>query len=204
MKRLIIAAALGATTLGGVAAAQNVPQQTPVPARGPVAADTNKDGVVTRAEATAAADAMFARMDKNRDGKISADERRGRRGANMPEMTQQQFRERALKRFERADANSDGRLDQAERQNIRGKRGAHRGGGMVHRGGRGERMGMMMRADTNRDGVLTKAEVIAAATAMFDRADTNRDGRIDQSEREAVRGKMGHREGARNDVPVSK
>lgn len=205
MKRFIIAAALSATTLAGVAVAQNVPQPGTISARGPAKADTNRDGIVTRAEASAAADAMFARMDKNRNGKISADERRGRGGANAPEMTQQQFRERALKRFELADANRDGRLDQAERQDLRGKRGEHRRGRMAHQGGRGEHgMGMMMRADTNRDGVLTKTEVIAAATAMFDRVDTNRDGRIDQSERGAARAKMGHRASASTDAPLAK
>ena len=51
-------------------------------------------------------------------------------------------------------------------------------------------MGMMMGADANRDGVLTKAEAVAAAGAMFDRVDTNRDGRIDAAERQAARGAM--------------
>jgi uncharacterized low-complexity protein len=36
--------------------------------------DTNKDGVITKAEHAAHANGMFAAMDKNKDGKVSADE----------------------------------------------------------------------------------------------------------------------------------
>lgn len=205
MKRFITAAALGATTIAGVASAQAPAQSRNTAPRGMAAADANGDGIITRAEATAAADAMFARMDKNRDGKISADERPGRRGAQAGEMTQQQLRERFLQRFDRADANKDGRLDQAERQNMATKRGDRRGG-MMHRGGEGGRggMGMMMHADTNRDGILTKAEATAAAAAMFDRVDTNKDGRIDQAERDAARAQMKAKWGQARTAPAAK
>jgi hypothetical protein len=54
-----------------------------------------------------------------------------------------------------------------------------------------------MRADANRDGILTKAEATAAAAAMFDRADTNKDGRIDHAEQDAARAQMKNRMGAR-------
>jgi Ca2+-binding EF-hand superfamily protein len=194
MKRLIIIAALAATSVTGIATAQT-PAPNAAAKRGPGAADTNGDGVVTRAEATAAADALFTRFDRNNDGKISADERPGRRGANKGDMTPEQFRERALKRFERADANKDGQIDQAERQVLRNKHRAHRG---ARRGG----LGMMMRADANRDGILTKAEATAAAAAMFDRFDTNRDGRIDQAEQEAARNQMKMRRDAGKIAPT--
>ncbi|ONF97618.1 EF-hand domain-containing protein [Sphingomonas jeddahensis] len=197
MKRLIMIAALAATGIAGVAGVAAA--QTPAPAatvkRGPGAADTNGDGVVTRAEAIAAGDALFARLDRNNDGKISADERPGRRGANKTDMTREQFRESALKRFERADANKDGQIDRAERQALRSKR---RG----HRGGHGSGLGMMMRADANRDGTLTKAEATAAASAMFDRFDTNRDGRIDPTEQDAARDQMKMRRDARKVAPA--
>jgi hypothetical protein len=42
--------------------------------------------------------------------------------------------------------------------------------------------GMAMRADTNGDGVVTRAEVVAEAGARFDRADANRDGKLDREE----------------------
>lgn len=194
MKRLILLAALAATGVTGIASAQ-APAPSATAKRGPGAADTNRDGVVTRAEAIAAADALFARFDRNNDGKVSADERPGRRGANKPDMTREQFRERAIKRFERADANKDGQIDQAERQALHAKRRMHRG----HHGGG---LALMMRADTNRDGVLTKAEATAAAAAMFDRFDTNRDGRIDQAERDAARNQMKMRRAAGNTAPA--
>ena len=179
MKRLLIAAALGATAITGIATAQTQTQQQNARGmRGMAAADRNGDGVITRAEATAAADAMFARMDKNRDGKLSADERPGRRGAAAGEITQQQFRDHAMKRFDRMDTNKDGRIDQTERNAMRANRGEHRRGGMRH------------------GGVITKAEATAAAAAMFDRLDTNKDGRIDQAEREAARGQMKGMRGA--------
>jgi uncharacterized low-complexity protein len=41
---------------------------------GMMKADTNKDGVITKAEHTAHANSMFAAMDKNKDGKVSAAE----------------------------------------------------------------------------------------------------------------------------------
>jgi len=37
-------------------------------------ADSNKDGVITKAEHTAHANSMFAAMDKNKDGKVSGEE----------------------------------------------------------------------------------------------------------------------------------
>lgn len=205
MKRLIIAAALGATAIVGAASAQTPTQAGSAAPRGVAAADLNGDGIVTRAEATAAADTMFARVDKNRDGKISADERPGRRGAMAGDMTQQQFRERFLQRFDRADANKDGRLDQSERQNMGTKRGDRRGG-MAHRGGAGHRggMGMMMHADANRDGILTKAEALAAAGAMFDRVDSNKDGRVDQAERDAARAHMKGKWAQGRNAPAAK
>lgn len=190
MKRLLLVAALAGTTLTGAALAQTA-APAPHAKRGFAAADANGDGALSRAEAIARADAMFARLDKNNDGKLGADERPGRRGGAKADMTREQFREHALRRFDRADTNKDGKVDQAERQAQRGKRMAHHGG----RGGGG--MHMLMRADANHDGVLTKAEVTTAASAMFDRVDTNRDGKIDQAERTAARDMMKTHHGAR-------
>lgn len=47
--------------------------------------------------------------------------------------------------------------------------------------------GMMMRADTNGDGVITHAEFLAAATQRFERMDTNKDGKLAGDE---LRGRM--------------
>ena len=50
--------------------------------------------------------------------------------------------------------------------------------------------GMMMRADTNGDGVITREEFLAEATARFDRMDANHDGTLSGDE---LRGRMAER-----------
>jgi hypothetical protein len=100
-------------------------------------ADTDGDGIVTRAEAMAQADAMFARMDTNKDGTVSAEERqtampgRGPQRGGDGELTAARMREMAGRRFDRLDTNGDGRLDAAELAAARpdGRRGGRRGGG---------------------------------------------------------------------------
>lgn len=72
--------------------------------------DTNKDGTLTKAEFMAAAPqpkgtlpngaSIVAQLDKNKDGKVSADE----------------YRAPILSRFDRADTNKDGTISAAERQ----------------------------------------------------------------------------------------
>jgi hypothetical protein len=178
--QLILAAALGGTALAGTAyAAQDQAQPTPSAAgmhrhhRGhgdPLARmDANKDGVVTRAEAIAAADARFAKADTNNDGKITQDEVQAQRDAMRARMEQRRAAQGA-----RAGAN--GAAHQP---------GGHRG--MHPRGHRGDMTGQL---DANGDGVVTRAEAEAAATAHFDKMDANHDGRIDQSEMAAIKAKM--------------
>ncbi len=41
---------------------------------------------------------------------------------------------------------------------------------------------MMMMADTNHDGMISKAEMIAHSTMMFDQMDTNHDGMVSKAE----------------------
>ncbi|MDF7773815.1 hypothetical protein P1X14_01025, partial [Sphingomonas sp. AOB5] len=90
LKTRLFAAALAASlTIGGSAYALSPAQSAqdaPAPRGGGILlrADTNKDGIVTRAEMIADAEARFAKRDTNKDGKIGADERpqagtRGRR-----------------------------------------------------------------------------------------------------------------------------
>ena len=154
----MIAVAAGALTAGG-AIAQQAPQMPPngqmppaMPMRGGgggmgglMAADTNGDGIITRAEAVAAADARFDRLDTNHDGVLSPDEMQaampmaaggggGQGMAAMGPATRQQFHDRALRQFDRLDTNHDGTIDQAEMAAYRGmmreRRQERRGGDM--------------------------------------------------------------------------
>lgn len=49
------------------------------------------------------------------------------------------------------------------------------------------RGGMMMMADANKDGAITKAELTAALEARFAKMDVNKDGQITQADRDARR-----------------
>lgn len=166
--KLLVAAALGGTALAGTAYAAH--DQAATPARhhhghGDMFAklDANGDGVITRAEAIAAADADFAKNDTNGNGQITRDEVKAQR--------------QAMRAKWQAKAGADQSADAAGA----GKAGRHhmRHGGMAMKG-----------LDANKDGVVTKAEAEAAATARFDAADTNHDGKLDQTEIAAAKAEM--------------
>lgn len=103
-------------------------------------ADTNHDGVVTKAEFKAARSARFARMDRNGDGAISRDDF-GRLIQFRPQIGQ-----RIDAMLAEADANHDGRVTQAELDAAPTK--------------------VFDLADTNGDGVVDKAELAAARAKM--------------------------------------
>lgn len=105
--------------------------------RGIMRADTNRDGVITRQEARAAADRLFAARDANRDGRLTAEELRSRhharRGGEAPrtarmkhELTRADFERKAMRRFDRLDANNDGRVATAEVRQHRLEKRQHR------------------------------------------------------------------------------
>jgi hypothetical protein len=56
-------------------------------------------------------------------------------------------------------------------------------------GGQGGRMGMV-RADTNGDGMISKTEAAAQASARFDRMDANKDGTLTADELKGPGGRM--------------
>lgn len=179
MKKTLIGLALLSTAAAGAAIAQ-------VPAPG---ADPMGDKTVTKAEATAKAAEMFAKMDANKDGKLDQADR----GAHRAQM------------FERLDANKDGNVSRDEfaaahqrkagdakatgerklGEHRMGKRGGHMGGGRT----------MLQMADANKDGAISRDEFQAAHARMFDMADANKDGQLTAAERKAhhqqMRQKMG-------------
>ena len=76
MKKFLIAGALGATVLGGLAYAAQ-------PAAAPNGARAMGDGVLTREEAQSRADKRFDRLDFNRDGKVSEETMMAARGGGL-------------------------------------------------------------------------------------------------------------------------
>jgi Ca2+-binding EF-hand superfamily protein len=164
MNRVFLAAALASASFMGIAlVGPTVAQTAPAPK-----GDANGDGVMTRDEAMAQADARFDRMDANKDGKLTADEMRPRRPMGDASATPP------------APPPTDGAAPPA---------------GSAGPGGRGERM--FARLDTNGDGAIDREEFRAQAAQRFDRMDTNKDGKIDAAERQAARDAMGQGRGWR-------
>jgi EF hand len=156
---------------------------------------------VTKAEALAKADEMFAKMDVNKDGTLNQADR----AAKVKE------------RFATLDTDKNGAITEAEfaaahearvakredRREMRGERkgGGHKGHRMGGRGGMGGGMKMLALADANGDKSVSKAEFRTAAEVRFVKADTNNDGTISAEERKAQRqGKWGNRPAAPADA----
>ncbi len=140
MKTLLTATALSAMLTAGVAVAM---QAESTPPKAPL----------TKAEMLARADARFDKIDTNRDGQLSAQERTA-----------------AMEKAAAARAERKGG-EMADFMPGRGKMG----------GAMGERM--LARVDTNGDGLISKAENRAAVEARFARMDADKDGAIEAGER---------------------
>lgn len=143
----------------------------------------------TRAEAEAKVKTHFAKMDGNADGVVTLSETEAAREKMAAEMRDKHFAE--------MDANKDGSISRAEfdagHQARKEKRGAMKHEGRGHKGPRGAHHGggkMLERADSNKDGKVTLAEMTAGALARFDRVDANRDGTISVEERKAAHDAM--------------
>jgi Ca2+-binding EF-hand superfamily protein len=112
--------ALGlATVLGGAAVASaNDAPRADAP-RDEMRADTDGDGRVSRAEATAAASERssdwFDKLDLNKDGYITPDEMKQARETRHDHM-RAEMKEKMEQRFNDADTNADGQLSLEEAQ----------------------------------------------------------------------------------------
>jgi len=205
-RKWMMSGAIGALflTAGSIAVAQ-VNTDASGPRTGRFAAmlgDANGDGNVTKAEAAAAMDAHFAKMDVNKDGRIDKADREAAR-------TQRQDAW-----FAKVDTDRNGQLSKpelaagkaarAETRDDAGPKMGHPGrGGRFMRGhggrggeGRGGMMGRM--ADTDKDGAISRNEFAAAGDAMFAKADANKDGTVTAAEMQAARGAMRGRWGGRH------
>ncbi|GAA4033066.1 hypothetical protein GCM10022281_11030 [Sphingomonas rosea] len=190
MKKFLLAAgALFATT----AAIAQVPPPPPMKPNPMMA----RNVVETRAQAVERVRAMFARLDTNRDGFVTAAEVQAMRGMARPPMPPRPeggpARGPAL--FDRLDTNRDNMISRDEfdrSQAMRGGGGERREARMGQRGMKMHGMGggMLKRADANNDQRISLAEMEAAALQRFDRSDVNRDGRITPEERQQMRQQM--------------
>ena len=155
MKKFLTTAAIGAMLTAGAAVAMQ--SQAPTAPKQPV----------SKAEMLARADARFDRLDTNKDGQLSAEERKAGAEAARAAMAEKKGGE--LQDF---------------------MPGARRGGG-----GMGERM--LARVDTNGDGLISKAENRAMVEARFARMDADKDGTVEAGEGRKGWGKRGEGRGGK-------
>lgn len=112
----------------------------------------------------------FAESDLNRDGQVTIAEYQTSRGV----------------RFDRLDRDRDGviRMQDFPR--------------MAHRGDRGAELERMISAaDRNRDGALTRQEMLASPPVAFAMADINEDGVLTAAERADAKGRLQQMRSAR-------
>ncbi len=168
-RKILYAAAVLALAAVGTAVAQ---QQAEAPApgshhEGRMKLDANGDGAIDRSEAAKSEKfaARFDELDKNKDGRLTADERpqwrgghRGHRGGErmMQADTDKDGRiskaeaavnPKLAERFSDMDANKDGYVDRSDRE-LRARK---------------HREEWFSSADVNKDGNLSKAEMDASA-----------------------------------------
>lgn len=163
MKRLYVAALAAVLASSGAAIAQAVdanPQSPPDragPARGLARADSDHDGIISRAEFLAMAATRFDRMDINHDGKLSGDENgwRGKfahRGPPPPDADDAApaGQSRGAAMFDRLDTDANGTLSRAEFAMPTDRH--------------------FDRIDANHDGQIDRAEMTAATARRRDHA----------------------------------
>ena len=175
MKTWIVAAALGTTAIAGAAFAIQAPR--PMHA---MKADTNGDGAVSKAEFLAKAETRFAAIDTNKDGKLTAEERRAGRGIRGGWRGRRHMMQdgptgprggmgrggfgNGQMMLDRLDTDKDSRISLAEFQAMAARWPAPDGGDPAARTQRqAERF---KRLDANADGYVDKAEMAATAQRM--------------------------------------
>jgi Ca2+-binding EF-hand superfamily protein len=132
--------------------------------------DTNKDGQITKQEATDGMEKIFAAIDTNHDGSLTPGEIRAYREAQFKAR-----REAVSAKQGDADQNA---APQAGDDKDHGRHG-HDGHHWMHGNARFMAITMMMgRIDTDQNGQISKQEAETAFNKFFDRMDRNKDGVI--------------------------
>ena len=186
--------------LGGAAAAAGllvIPAFAQSPA--PVAPRAHSGHAQNRAEVASQVQAMFARLDTDRNGWLTKAEADAGRAVIREKRIERRAERRADHTFEQLDTNRDNSISRAEfdaahakhgdrRAERRERKAEHMAKGM----GGGHQFGgrMFDMSDSNKDGRVSLQEATNAALQHFDTADANRDGQISREERKLVRQRM--------------
>src|SRR3954470_4506822 len=186
MKTLTLLSGAAMLAIAGIALAQN----------GPGPDRPGPEGDVTRQQAIARADEMFARLDANRDGRVTPDELHAVGEHRRDDMRQHMF--------DRIDANHDGNISRDEFAAAH----ADRDGPGGPEGGPGMRMGpppggpegqgsggpgghgMHGAGMFGTQGFVTLEQMRARALERFDRGDANHDGILTAAERHEAHERM--------------
>ncbi|MBY5730038.1 calcium-binding protein [Rhizobium leguminosarum] len=139
--------------------------------------DTNKDGQVSRDEATAGIDKIFAAIDTNKDGSLTPGEIGAYQKTQMQAMRDQRKQKAGGNKDanaapETADNNDQGRPPREGHEGRDGHRWMRHGGNIMRASI------MMRRVDTDQNGQISKQEATAAFDKLFARMDRNKDGVI--------------------------
>lgn len=157
-------------------------------------ADTDGDGALSKAEATAMANTHFTRMDVNKDGQINAADREAKQKEHFAAMDADKNGSISEAEFTAAHAARKEKREDHKGMAGHGAEGHAMEGGSHHKGGRhghkGGGMMMLKMADANGDKTVTNAEMMAAVDAHFVKADSNKDGKISADEHSAMRKAM--------------
>ena len=131
---------------------------------------------------------IFARIDLNKDGKITtaeAEAARSQHAEGKPGKPAQAQAAAFGGLFAKADANKDNVITRAEFDTMGQQIKTQIEHSATAREGVAERM--LAKSDTNKDGKVSLAEMQQSALARFDRMDLNHDGKINPQERQQVR-----------------
>ncbi|KEC72346.1 UNVERIFIED_ORG: Ca2+-binding EF-hand superfamily protein [Rhizobium esperanzae] len=135
--------------------------------------DANKDGKVSKEEATSGLDKVFAAIDTNKDGSLTPGEIRQYRQTQLQAMKDQRKQEAG------DDKDANAAPDMPDDEAGRPPRDGHDGHHWMRHGGNFMRASMMMRrVDTDENGQISKQEAVAAFDKLFTRMDRNKDGVI--------------------------